>query len=167
MYTEEGATSSMHPCSGAVDDMFGFSAFAVDSAAFAEPAAQAGSGAMSVETREFQKMMQVVTAAHGLLRQGKSLAPLERAYNEYTRFCNGGAGAAGSDAYAERAREDARKHFAVLCERVRRAAPATGKPRYRESAPDAPGQSALPHVWQLVFVALERSAKSLEKALDA
>lgn len=46
-------------------------------------------GTVVLESKEFHKLLDVATAAHGVLKEGKNLHALRRAYDAYTRYCNG------------------------------------------------------------------------------
>ncbi len=51
-------------------------------------------GVMTIETKEFQRMMDIVAAAHLFLKEDGTLDRLERAYDRYTAFCESPAHAA-------------------------------------------------------------------------
>lgn len=77
-------------------------------------------GTVTMESKEFGRMLEVVAAAHAFLIDGKPLAALERAYGAYSRMCGvpvaeGGEHAAGEKTAARSGASPAKGAFPEFC----------------------------------------------------
>ena len=105
-------------------------------------------GTVTLESKEFSRMLDVLGGVHAFLEDGKPLAVLERSYRAYTSFCEG-----VPTANAERRKND----ITAQVSKLRRALRAAG-PFIREMDYD----KSLQRTWDTV----ERVAADVESRLS-